>query len=196
MQSHAHWSMCTDMHAWNHAHAHTHTHTACMHAWNHYYARAHTRAWFHACILVHMLQCACDCVCVRVCMHACVHVCMHVWEQKIVLTVVWFATLYKICNGHQISIKEYIIIILFVVVIIIVVCTAGFQKMSHEKKSQNAVRYLHSCLISQHPRVRGQTPAEVSHIWSGLDPPRLSGLHRPFSRLSQSSHIRSSSPPV
>ena len=95
----------------------------------------------------------CVCVCVHVCLRA---------EDCFDCGLV--ATLYKICNGLQISIKEYIVIILFVVVVIIVVFTACFQKMSHEKKSQNAVRYLHSCLVSQHPRVRGQTPAEVRHI--------------------------------
>ncbi|XP_076454677.1 uncharacterized protein LOC143289554 [Babylonia areolata] len=37
-------------------------------------------------------------------------------------------------------------------------------KMSWAKsrRAQNAVRYIHSCLINLHPRVRGQTPAEAS----------------------------------
>ncbi|XP_070175598.1 serine-rich adhesin for platelets-like [Littorina saxatilis] len=44
-----------------------------------------------------------------------------------------------------------------------------FRKMSHEKKAQDAVRYLHSCLVSQHPRVRGQTPEEASEQTNKLD---------------------------
>ena len=189
----------TCMHEIMHTHAHTHTHNNNNKKHNNilFYGNLKPSKFFIQSSKPNYSQNnrLCVCVCVCVCACACMLVCMYVWEQKI---VVWFDTLYKICNGLQISIKEYIIItiILFVVAVNMVVFTACFQKMSHEKKSQNAVRYLHSCLVSQHPRVRGQTPAEVRHIWSGLVPPCLSGLHRPFLRLSQSGHIRSSSPPV
>lgn len=36
------------------------------------------------------------------------------------------------------------------------------QGESVQAKAREAVRYLHSCLISAHPRVIGQTPADVS----------------------------------